>query len=80
MSVQVGKWGNSLAVRLPKNITDKLGVKVNDNVNFTIEKGKIVLKISDDKPKFTLDELLSEYPSDRETEIDWGCSVGLEEI
>jgi len=30
--MKVAKWGNSLAVRLPKDVVDKLGLKENDEV------------------------------------------------
>lgn len=30
--VQVSKWGNSLAIRLPKSVVDELGLKVGDEV------------------------------------------------
>jgi antitoxin MazE len=30
--MQVAKWGNSLAVRLPKKLVDELGLKAGDNV------------------------------------------------
>ncbi|WP_319420647.1 AbrB/MazE/SpoVT family DNA-binding domain-containing protein [Pleurocapsa sp. FMAR1] len=78
MTGQVGKWGNSLAVRLPKDIAEELDVKANDTVNFTIQKGKIVLEIVDKKPSFTLEELLNDYPETQEKEVDWGHAVGLE--
>jgi antitoxin MazE len=32
MNVQVGKWGNSLAVRLPKAIVEKFGIKEGDPI------------------------------------------------
>ena len=78
MTGQVGKWGNSLAVRLPKDITEELDVKANDTVNFTIQKGKIVLEIVKEKPSFTLEELLNDYPETQEKEVDWGHAVGFE--
>ncbi len=33
--VQVSKWGNSLAVRLPKALVEKLGLKEGDDVEIT---------------------------------------------
>jgi antitoxin MazE len=30
--MQVAKWGNSLAVRLPKSLVDQLGLKVGDDL------------------------------------------------
>jgi antitoxin MazE len=29
----VSKWGNSLAVRLPKDVVEKLGLKIGDRLN-----------------------------------------------
>lgn len=33
MKMQVGKWGNSLAVRLPKVLTDKFGIAEGDEID-----------------------------------------------
>ena len=33
--MQVAKWGNSLAVRLPRALVDSLGLKVGDEVAIT---------------------------------------------
>ncbi len=33
--MQVSKWGNSLAVRLPKKLVEKLGLAEGDHVNVT---------------------------------------------
>jgi antitoxin MazE len=32
-AVQIGKWGNSLAVRLPKALVDQLGLRKGDELN-----------------------------------------------
>ena len=36
--MQVSKWGNSLAVRLPKALVDKLGLKEGDELNVVAAK------------------------------------------
>ena len=36
--MQVSKWGNSLAIRLPKKLVDEMGLKEGDEVN--LAKGK----------------------------------------
>jgi antitoxin MazE len=36
--MQVSKWGNSLAVRLPKALVDKLGLKEGDQVDLTVKR------------------------------------------
>lgn len=33
MKMQVGKWGRSLAVRLPRRLTDRLGLKEGDEID-----------------------------------------------
>ncbi len=33
--MQVAKWGNSLAVRLPKSLVDKLNLKPGDEISLT---------------------------------------------
>lgn len=33
MKMQVGKWGNSLAVRLPKALTDRFGIAEGDEID-----------------------------------------------
>lgn len=44
MLTEVKKWGNSLAVRLKKEETERLGIKEGDRVKIRIEK-----KIPEDK-------------------------------
>ncbi|MEI9989560.1 MAG: AbrB/MazE/SpoVT family DNA-binding domain-containing protein [Rhizomicrobium sp.] len=36
--MQIAKWGNSLAVRLPKALVEKLGLKEGDQVEVTVER------------------------------------------
>ena len=38
MISEVKKWGNSLAIRLPKNEVTEFGVKEGDQIKITIEK------------------------------------------
>jgi antitoxin MazE len=33
MKIQIGKWGNSLAVRLPKDVVEKLDLKEGDSID-----------------------------------------------
>jgi antitoxin MazE len=33
MKMHVGKWGNSLAVRLPRDIVEKFGIKEGDDIS-----------------------------------------------
>ena len=38
--MQVAKWGNSLAVRLPKAVVDALRLKEGDEVGFAVAGGR----------------------------------------
>ncbi len=38
--MQVSKWGNSLAVRLPKKTVDKLGLKPGDKVDVAVRRAE----------------------------------------
>lgn len=40
--MQVSKWGNSLAVRLPRKLVEDLGLKEGDEINVVAASGKTV--------------------------------------
>ena len=48
--MQVAKWGNSLAVRLPKKVVDALELKEGDDVEIAIA-GKRELKVGRDRTR-----------------------------
>jgi antitoxin MazE len=48
--MQVSKWGNSLAVRLPKNLVDDLGLKEGDDIEI-VPKGKRTLTVARDNSR-----------------------------
>ena len=77
IELQIGKWGNSLGIRLPKHISAALHLRPKDKVSCAIENGKLVLKPLSRVKKHTLKELLAkvEEPSD---EISWGKPEGEE--
>ncbi len=53
--MQVSKWGNSLAVRLPKKLVEELGIAEGDNVNITSADAQtIVISKDDGKGDFLL--------------------------
>ena len=77
IELQIGKWGNSLGIRLPKHISEVLHLRPKDKVSCAIENGKLVLKPLSRVKKYTLKELLAkvEEPID---EISWGKLEGEE--
>ena len=76
MSV-VAKWGNSLAIRLPKNIADKVNLTEGTAISIDVTDNKIV--ITPKKTQYTLEELLAGASSeDFDGEFDWGEPLGEE--
>jgi antitoxin component of MazEF toxin-antitoxin module len=73
----IGNWDDSLAFRIPKNISDYLGLKANDTVICSVENGKLVIKPIKKTSKYTLEELLAGEIEPSE-EISWGKPEGEE--
>ena len=44
MKTSAQKWGNSVAVRVPKSIVEKAGVNPRDSFDIDVVRGNIVLK------------------------------------
>jgi len=81
MRTKVQKWGNSLAVRLPKAITEKAGLGIEDEVDVDVEDtGKVVL-LPCVRKTYRLDELLAGItPANLHDEVDVGVPHGREEF
>ena len=58
MQIQIQKWGNSLALRIPKSFAIETNIEEGSVVNVSINDGKLVIAPTT-KTKYTLDELLS---------------------
>jgi antitoxin MazE len=80
MKVAFQKWGNSLALRVPKAFADELGASDGKAAEMTVSNGKLVVEIARRRRRrYTLDELVAGItPDNRHEEIDWGPSVGNE--
>jgi antitoxin MazE len=76
-SVQLVKWGNSHAVRLPKAILQQAQIREGDHLEVRVEKGRIALEPA--SPKLTLQDLVARItPKNLHDEQDWGKPVGRE--
>ena len=60
MTISVKKWGNSLTVRIPKDIANSLFIKDNTNLEIAIIDNSLVLK---PKKENYLEELISKINS-----------------
>lgn len=73
----VSKWGNSLAIRIPKNIADKMNLKAGMAISIDVTDDNII--VTPQKPRYTLDELVAGASSeDFDGEYEWGEPVGEE--
>ena len=58
--MQVSKWGNSLAVRLPKALVEQLGLKEGDQLNVVAAKdGAIEIETSEGRRRRALERMAS---------------------
>jgi antitoxin MazE len=81
MKVAFQKWGNSLALRVPKAFVDEIGASDGKAAEMTVSNGKLVIEIARmrRKRRYKLDELVSGITADnRHEQIDWGPPVGNE--
>lgn len=78
IKAHIGKWGNSLAFRIPKHIAMYLELNVKDTVICSVEDGKLIIEPVQSTPEYTLDELLAGFIESSE-EVSWGKSE-VEEI
>ena len=75
---QVAKWGNSLAVRIPRSVVGTAGLREGDEVTLAVGKGGSIV-MSPARRKYQLDELVSKITAqNRHDETEWGPQVGKE--
>ncbi len=78
MKSRVQKWGNSLALRIPRSFADEVGLKQETTVELSTVDGKLVVKPVS-KSKTTLEELLVKVTKDNlHHEVDTGSILGNE--
>ena len=80
MKTRIAKWGNSVAVRLPKPLVDELGLKPGQVVDISRDgTGARLLPQRTRRP--TLAELVAEMQIENQPEtVDWGPDRGAEII
>ena len=78
MKTRVQKWGNSLALRIPKSFAAEAGLQADAAVELSLVKGTLVVQAITPQP-LTLDELLRGI-TDENLPGEWntGPAVGKE--
>ena len=77
MKTRVQKWGNSLALRIPKSFAAETHMEQDSIVDISLVDGKLL--ISPERPRIELNTLLEGItPENMHQEIDFGPAVGGE--
>lgn len=78
MRIKIQKWGNSLALRIPKAFAFQSKIREDEYVNLSLDENKIVIEPVEEK-KYSLNELVSGInKSNLHHEIETGTQVGNE--
>ncbi len=78
MQTKLQKWGNSLAVRIPKAFAREAHVADGTPVDLSVDDGKIIID-PHIEPEYRLDDLLEGVTSQNlHAEVDTGEAVGRE--
>lgn len=78
MKTTAQKWGNSLAIRVPKSVAVQVGLKAQDDLEIEVQDGNVVLK-PQLRRVYRLDDLVKRItPKNLHSEIDTGSPIGRE--
>lgn len=75
--IALARWGNNLALRLPKAMVRELGVTEGSEVGIKVARGTLVAKPL--RPRPNINQLVRRITSrNRHAATDWGKPVGRE--
>ena len=78
METRIGKWGNSLALRIPQSVAASMGITLNAAVELTPRGEQLVVSVLN-RPATELDDLLALVTEDNlHGEVETGPAVGGE--
>ena len=78
MKTQIQKWGNSLALRIPKSFAVESNIGQGSTVEVSLENGRIIV-FPVTETEVSLDEMLAQITAENfHGEIDPGAFVGQE--
>jgi antitoxin MazE len=77
VTAAIQKWGNSLALRIPRAVARQICVENGDAVELSVESGALTIRAA--RPRYQLSNLVKGiHPGNSHEEVDWGKSVGRE--
>ena len=78
MRIEIQKWGNSLAIRIPKAFAREMGVDHHSGVDITVSDGQLIVSPTEALP-YILEHLLQGITEDNlHEEIVTGPTTGRE--
>ena len=81
MTTTIQKWGNSLGMRLPKELANNFNLKAGSQVIFIQNKNGFTIQPQEKIkiPKYTLEDMVAGITlKNRHKEFDWGKPMGKE--
>jgi antitoxin MazE len=78
MRAQITRWGNSLGLRVPKDVAREIGLTEGSKVEIETKGNRMI--VTPVRRDYTLAELLDDTTPDeyRKVAIDWGPDAGRE--
>ena len=79
MRVRVARWGNSLGLRIPKQVAAEIGLREGARVEVEADGDRLV--VSPARPRYALADLLTNVtPEAMREAFDWGPDLGRERV
>jgi antitoxin MazE len=78
METYVKRWGNSLALRIPRPLAKEAGLRENSAVELLLQEGRLIV-VPIVEPRYALEVLLAQVTSENlHGEVDTGKAAGSE--
>jgi antitoxin MazE len=78
VKVTISKWGNSLGLRVPKELAAEVGLTEGARVDLSVDAGRLILAPT--RPSYRLEDLLvGMTPEAMHQSYDWGPDLGREQ-
>ena len=81
MKVQIQKWGNSLALRIPKVFAKETHIENNSVVDLSLDNDQLIISPIVELKDYSLSAMLSDIDEDNlHDSIDFGLPIGQESL
>ena len=78
MKTRIQKWGNSLALRIPRPFAEESKLHEDSAVDVTVRNGRLVI-VPVEEPQVSLEDLVKQItPRNRHNEVETGKPLGNE--